>query len=56
MRVGRLSLILRYAWALKRCPETSQEGAQCIHNYGHSGDHFATDAFAYYSWPTRRAA
>lgn len=34
-----------------RCPETSREGARCIYDEGHVGQHFAKDAFSYYAWP-----
>lgn len=34
----------------ERCPESSQEGARCIYQAGHDGQHFAKDSFSYYSW------
>jgi hypothetical protein len=40
--------------ATTRCPERSTERAQCIHEAGHAGRHFAKDNFAYYSWRTRQ--
>ncbi len=33
-----------------RCPETTEGNLQCIHQAGHTGDHFAKDSYSYYTW------